>query len=382
MRGFIVAKRLIKQILGDKRSIGLMFVAPVLILFLLYTIFTSSTTEPKINVVDVPDSFVQLLDDKTQVKKVATEKEAIENLKSQEADAYIIYKNNKPEITLEGTNPTVNKMVLSFVQKTLFETMSRTMKENLQKFQEKLQQIQHGFLRGVNQGTVLKPPALELPKLNLNVAEPVVHYYYGSEDSSTFDFLAPLLMGFFIFFFVFLIAGISFLRERLTGTLDRVLATPLRRFEIVLGYLFGFGLFVAIQTVIIQLFIIYGLEVPMEGNPWLVLLINLLLATVALSFGTFLSAYARNEFQLFQFIPIAITPQVLFSGMFDLTEAPQWVIVLSKIFPLTYGAEALKNVMIRGLGLEFVQKELLILVGYAVVFLVLNTLALKKYRKV
>ncbi|MBC7959804.1 MAG: ABC transporter permease, partial [Vallitaleaceae bacterium] len=133
--------------------------------------------------------------------------------------------------------------------------------------------------------------------------------------------------------------------------------------------------------IVIQLFMMYGLDVIMKGSFWLVLLINLILAGQSLALGTLLSSFARNEFQLFQFIPIVIVPQILFSGMFDLSEAPQWVNVLSKIFPLTYGAGALKDVMIRGLGIEEVLPEILILVGYALVFLVLNTLALKKYRR-
>jgi ABC-2 type transport system permease protein len=79
---------------------------------------------------------------------------------------------------------------------------------------------------------------------------------------------------------------------------------------------------------------------------------------------------------------LVIVPQILFSGIFDLREAPLWVTVLSKIFPLTYGAEALRNIMIRGLGFLDIQKDVYILIGYAVVFLVLNTLVLKKHRKI
>lgn len=166
-----------------------------------------------------------------------------------------------------------------------------------------------------------------------------------------------------------------------SGTLDRILATPLRRGEIVWGYFLGFGVFVAIQTVVIQIFIMYGLNVTMAGSFWLVLIINLILAGQSLALGTLLSSFAQNEFQLFQFIPLVIVPQILFSGIFDLSEAPQWVSMLSKIFPLTYGADALRGVMIKGFGFFEVQKDIYILISYAVVFLFLNTLALKKYRK-
>ncbi|MEJ7509229.1 ABC transporter permease, partial [Staphylococcus simulans] len=75
-------------------------------------------------------------------------------------------------------------------------------------------------------------------------------YLYGDKDSNYFDKMFPILMGFFVFFFVFLISGIALLRERTTGTLERVLSTPIRRSEIVFGYLFGYGIFAIIQTLI------------------------------------------------------------------------------------------------------------------------------------
>ena len=118
-----------------------------------------------------------------------------------------------------------------------------------------------------------------------------------------FDSMAPILMGFFIFFFVFLIAGIAFLRERISGTLDRILATPLKRWEIVLGYFLGFGMFVALQTIILQVFSIYVLNVPMAGSFWAVLVINLVLAGGSLALGTlYLPSLVMNfnYFNLYQ----------------------------------------------------------------------------------
>jgi len=94
-----------------------------------------------------------------------------------------------------------------------------------------------------------------------------------------------------------------------------------------------------------------------------------------------LSTFAKNEFQLIQFIPIVILPQILFCGIFSLREAPIWVKALSKIFPLTYAADALTEVVLRGGTLTKVSLDVAILAGYAILFILLNTLALKKYRK-
>jgi ABC-2 type transport system permease protein len=219
--------------------------------------------------------------------------------------------------------------------------------------------------------------ALTLPQTDVRV-----EYLNGSAETTGFDDIAPLLMGFFIFFFVFLLAGVAFLRERNSGTLERLLASPVRRRQIVLGYFFGSGRVVFLQTLTIQLFVTHVLDVPLKGDFWLVTLPNLLLAAGSLSLGTLLSAFARNELQMFQFIPLVIVPQVLFCGLFSLRGAPDWVVWLSKVFPLTYAADALSNVALRGFGLSTVLPDLCMLTGYVLLFLLLNTLALKNYRRI
>src|SRR5690625_2951126 len=150
---------------------------------------------------------------------------------------------------------------------------------------------------------------IAFPDTNLVMEEPEINYLYLDEDADLFDQVAPALMGFFIFLFVFLLAGISFLRERTTGTLERTLVTPLKRSSIVFGYFIGFFLFVIIQTVIIQIMIVDILEVDRLGSYWLLLFMNIIVSTVALSLGLLLSTFARTEFQLLQFIPVAVIPQ-------------------------------------------------------------------------
>jgi ABC-2 type transport system permease protein len=96
--------------------------------------------------------------------------------------------------------------------------------------------------------------------------------------------------------------------------------------------------------------------------------------------GSFISAFAQNEFQVLQFIPIVIVPQVLFSGILDLRQAPGWVQFLSKIFPLTYGGRALREVMLRGKTLGDVWVELVVVLGFALLFMVLNALSIRRPR--
>ncbi|MDP4177763.1 MAG: ABC transporter permease [Bacillota bacterium] len=347
MRTIAVAKRLIRQIGGDKRSIALLFLAPIFVMYLLNVILTSGAVKYKIDLISAPESFIKEIKKEADISEVQNENTAIQNLKSNKSDAYIVFNSGTSVINVEGSDPTKTGAIINKINKV-----------NLQLYKNNLPQTKKN---------VFKNPEIKL--------------LYGTKDMSVFDSIAPLLMGFFIFFFVFLLSGISFLRERISGTLERILATPIKRSEIVFGYFIGFGIFAGLQTIIIQTFMVYGMHITMKGSFLAILVINLLLAAGSLTLGTLLSAFARNEFQLFQFIPVIIVPQMLFSGVFDLSAAPIWIKVLSKIFPMTYGADALKNIMIRGKSISDIIFDVLILAGYALLFMVMNILVLKKYRK-
>jgi ABC-2 type transport system permease protein len=206
-------------------------------------------------------------------------------------------------------------------------------------------------------------------------------YVYGSSETTFFDVLSPVLVGFFVFFFVFLISGIGLLRERTTGTLERLMSTPIRRSEVITGYLAGYGIFAILQTIIVVLYAVNVLDITLAGSIWNVLLINLLLAFVALSLGILLSTFAASEFQMVQFIPLVVIPQIFFAGIFPIEGLADWLQALSKIMPIYYGADALKGVMYRGETFSDVSDDLLALLVFAAVFIILNTLALKKYRR-
>ena len=361
LKSFTVAVRLIKQLSGDKRTIMMMLAGPVFVIYLLSIILTSSSSKANIQVVSAPDSFVESLKQEADISMVADEDKAKEDLRNKVTHGFINFRGDNPQITVDASDPNTSRLVITTISKTMSKYSAEKVTAIIQDLSELIKS---------------NPPQINLQN------DMEINYLYGSEEMDLFDTMAPMMMGFFIFFFVFLIAGVSFLRERISGTLDRILATPLKRSEIVFGYFLGFGVFIAVQTVLIQIFMVYGLRIEIKGSFFTVLLINLTLAGGSLAFGTFLSTFARNELQLFQFIPVIIVPQILFSGIFNLEEAPRWVSVLSRIFPLTYGAEALKNVVIKGYTIAEVSTEVIILLGYALAFILLNILALKKYRRI
>lgn len=209
---------------------------------------------------------------------------------------------------------------------------------------------------------------------------------YLPVDADALDAIAPVFLGYFAYFFVFILTGISFLRERLGGTLERLLATPVTRAEIVLGYSLGFGIFATLQVVLLTGFVllhwevppigplpafVVGLDVPSAGSPVLAFGFALALAVGAVSLGIFLSTFARTEFQILQFIPIVIVPQGLLGGIFwPVERLPDLLRPIAGVLPLTYAVEGLRAVMIRGAGLDdpLVVRDLLVLLGVALLF--------------
>jgi ABC-2 type transport system permease protein len=341
MRVRAIVVRIIRQFFRDKRTLGLMIFAPMFVLFLMNLVFNGEEYKPTIGVAeDVPEFIVEQLEkNDAEIKKVKKET-ANNQLEKQEIDAFIEMDGKLPKITLEGSDPSVNKAVLVSVQKAF-------------------------------QALVPQTQSMELKTI----------YLHGSEDMALFDNFGPVLIGFFVFFFVFLIAGVSFLRERTGGTLERLLATPLKRWEIVLGYVIGFGIFTTFQASLISWFAIDVLDMIMEGSFLYVLFITFLLAMTALTLGTLLSAFANNELQMFQFIPLVIVPQIFFSGLFNLDTMAEWLRSLSVVMPLTYGADALREIMIRGNGWEEIALDVYALLGFSLLFMILNVIALKKYRR-
>jgi ABC-2 type transport system permease protein len=334
-----VVIRIIRQFFRDKRSLAMMFGAPMLLLWLLSLVFTQKDYIPHIAVVDVPAPIVKAMKNQEASIYEYSKDKAISELEKQKVDAVIHLENGKMNLLLEGSDSSKNRAVLQVLQKST-------------------------------------------EKNDVSMMKPEVDYLHGSKDITMFDGLGPVLIGFFTFFFVFILSGVSFVRERLSGTLERLLSTPVRRWEIVLGYIIGFGIFAFIQSIIIVSFSVYILDLYVAGSIWLTLLITCMLSLTALTLGTFLSAYANNEFQMIQFIPLVIVPQVFFSGLFPMESMNSWLQMLGKLFPLTYGADAMRQVMIRNQGFAEIALDLTVLLLFSLLFAVGNVFALKKHRKI
>ena len=229
-------------------------------------------------------------------------------------------------------------------------------------------------------------------------AVPVVRHttVYGTPTDDPITTFAPAIVGFFAYFFVYILTGVSFLRERTGGTLERLMATPVTRGEVVAGYTLGFGLFATIQVAVLMLWALGSLHVPalgplpsfsiglgvaVNGSPVLAFLVVVLLAVGAVSLGIFLSTFARTELQIIQFIPIVLAPQFLLSGvLFPVSSLPSILQPVVAIMPLNYAVDGLRQVFIRGadLGVPALQLDLAVLAIVAAFFATIAALTIRR----
>lgn len=328
--------RIIKQMFNDKRSLALILFAPLFVLTLMFFLLGKSDYIPSVTLVDVPEIISSKL--KEQDITILSESaipDILQYLKDKNADAVITMKDNQLEITMfEMDSVKVGKIMAA--------------------------------LNAINGHDAIR--------------QPQINYLYGSSDASPFDNLSFALLGLLSFLFVFIISGISCVRERTNGTLERLMLTPISKNSVILGYTLGFGFFASIQSILIVLFTKFVLKMEFAGSLYLAMLIMLLFAFVAVSLGTFVSIFANNEFQVMQFIPIVIIPQIFFSGIIPVETLPFGLSKIAYLMPMYYNCIALKEVLIFGSGIESLLPYIFNLLIFFIIFYVANILALKKYR--
>lgn len=167
------------------------------------------------------------------------------------------------------------------------------------------------------------------------------------EGKFNVDFVDPILLGFFAYFLTYLLTAIGFLRERQTGTLERVFASPVTRAGLILGYVLGFGVLVLVQSAVVLGAGIVFLGVDFQHGILAFFVILAVGALSALGLGILISLLAHNEFQVIQFIPLVIAPQVILGGTFvAVDQLPIWAEVIARAMPLTYLIEGMNWIVL------------------------------------
>ena len=360
MRTIAIAKKVIKELLRDKRTLAMMFVAPVFIMWLMNLMFSASTTvNVKLATQDLPTGLVTKMDelDHVDVETYQDLDQAKKALADEKVDAVISYKDGEYQVDYANTDASKTTMTRQVLRTSI-----------------------------VNEGTdqLLSRVKQALPQLKLDEKAPEIKesYQYGDKNTGFFARMIPILIGFVVFFFVFLISGMALLKERTSGTLDRLLATPVKRSEIVYGYMLSYGIIAIFQTAVVVLAAIWLLDVEVVGNILNVIIVNVVLALVALAFGILLSTLAKSEFQMMQFIPLVILPQLFFSGIIPLDSMGEWAKTIGKFLPLTYSGDAMSQIILYGRGIGDVVPNIGVLLIFLIVLTILNIVGLRRYRKV
>jgi ABC-2 type transport system permease protein len=204
-------------------------------------------------------------------------------------------------------------------------------------------------------------------------------YYLFEKQPFIFDRIGLIMIGLFPFILMFLITSIAMLRERTTGTLERLLTTPLHKLDLLFGYGIAFGVLAGIQASIGAALAYWAFDLNTAGNPGLVILIAVADAVLGMALGLFFSAFASSEFQAVQFMPLVAFPQVFLCGLFTpRDQMAGWLHAISDVLPLTYAVQALQEVGIHAEATSLMWRDLGIVAGCVVLALTLSAATLRR----
>jgi ABC-2 type transport system permease protein len=341
----VVALRVIRQLKRDRRTIGLITFAPIVLMTLFGYALSGEMSGVALGLVDEGGhaalrSHLEGIKD-FDIIYLGSESDAERLVSEGRLNGAVVLKRKEVRVLLDASSLQISNAILAAAQSGAQEEAAA------------LQKDRGGLI--------------------------ITRYLFGY-DLEMMDTVGPAILGLVVFFFTFINAAISFVRERSQGTLEKFMVSPLSRVEIVSGYVLGFSFFTLLQSTTTLLVVTFGFGVPMRGSPLTALAVVLLLGAGALVLGSFLSNFARSEYQVVQFIPLIITPQIVLCGVWwPLQSIPEFIRPISYLLPLTYASDALRAVMLKGASItEILFPDLLALTIFFLVFFVAATLMLRR----
>jgi ABC-2 type transport system permease protein len=368
-RFLAVTRRVFVDLKNDKRTLALIFIAPVFAMFVFGLAFSGEVKHVRTEVVNLdagtaglPFSVSRTIlsnIDKSVLKleespSVDTAKAKVE---SGDATAVIVFPKRLTESVLaarQGKPSTGDTAVQLYLDQSNVNVSNAVVKA-----------VNEALLKTAEQA------GMKLPVTVKTVA------IYG-KDARFIDSFVPGIMAFVVFMLTTLLTLVTFVGERTSGTLLRMLATPLRERDIVMGYASAFGVIGILQSTILLLVGILAFHIIIVGDVVYAFLVIALLAVVSQALGILLSSLAKRESQVVQFFPFILLPTFLLAGIFWPLEAiPTWLRPFSYLVPPTYAVDAARSVMLRGWGLSRIWVDIVALLAFAVVFLTLAAQSLK-----
>ncbi|MEU9057686.1 ABC transporter permease [Streptomyces sp. NPDC048430] len=203
--------------------------------------------------------------------------------------------------------------------------------------------------------------------------------YVFDADAGTFDAIGASLLGIFPLITMFLVTSIATLRERTSGTLERLLAMPLGKGDLIAGYALAFGTVAVAQSLLATAMSVWVLGLDVVGSPWLLLLVALLDALLGTALGLFVSAFAASEFQAVQFMPAVIFPQLLLCGLFTPRDRMHPALeAVSDVLPMSYAVDGMNQVLTHTDITADFYRDILIVAGCALLVLCLGAATLRR----
>lgn len=371
-----VSRRVFRDVSNDKRSLAMLFLAPIFAMCIFGVAFSGDVegvnviiinqdqgfTPPLGNTTYLSDKIVSHLDTNVlNIQNMSNLDEARQKVADGKASAVLVFPENftrnavlktqnssypdSAEIIIQGDDSVTN--IKNAILKTVNQALSDTM-----------------AAEGVN-------PALKV------TSDPI----YG-KDAEFIDFFVPGILAFVVYLLTTILTLITFVGERANGTLERVLASPVTEGEVVIGYAITFGTFGVMQVALLLSIAILVFNIIVVGNVFLAFLAVAILAVTCQALGILLSSLAKRPEQAIQFFPFVILPAFLLSGVFwPLQAIPDWLRPLSYLVPPTYAVEACRAVMLKGWGLDKIWPDLVALVLFALIFMVLAVWSLRRGKK-
>ncbi|MGH3712798.1 MAG: ABC transporter permease [Micromonosporaceae bacterium] len=204
-------------------------------------------------------------------------------------------------------------------------------------------------------------------------------YFVFDSAPQIFDRIGLMMLGIFPIISMFLVTSIAMLRERTSGTLERLLTTPLHKLDLLLGYGLAFAVLAALQAAIASAVAYYLLDLDTEGSLGTVMGIAIASAVLGSAIGLFTSAFATSEFQAVQFMPVVVAPQILLCGLiWPREDMVGWLQAASDVLPMTYAVDALLEVAANADPTDQMWRDVVIIVGATVVALFLGAATLRR----
>ncbi|WP_028638799.1 ABC transporter permease [Nocardioides sp. URHA0032] len=198
------------------------------------------------------------------------------------------------------------------------------------------------------------------------------------KDTPVFDAVGPALLAMFPFIVMFLVTSVTTLRERSSGTLERLLAMPMGKLDFLLGYGVAFGVVAAVQSALAVALSVGFLGLDVQGPVWLLTVVAVVDAVLGSALGLFVSAFAQTEFQAVQFMPALVIPQILLCGLFiPRDQLPATLEAVSNVLPLSYAVDAMQTLTSTTATAD-VWQDLAVVAGFALAGLALGAATLRR----